>query len=119
MRYTVDRVILSRRRGDVEEDAENTFEGSKAERTQRKRRDVGWRYRPGTQVGAVPARDGQNQPSIATYASLRSPWISADSALSGFDFLISVLSVFLRVSASPRQNHVLSDFGFTASGAPR
>ena len=91
MMHAAKRVTLTRRRGDAEEDAENTFEASKAERTQRKRRDVGWRVRP------------------LAYASLRSPWISAVSAL---DFLDNVLRVFLRVSASPRQTDGLFGPGF-------
>ena len=118
MRYTVERVTVTRRRGDAEEDAENTFEGSKAERTQRKRREVGWRHRPCAQVvaGRSP-QSKQTQFSMVTYASLRSRRISADSALSGFDFLISVLRVFLRVSASPRQDHCRCGCGFAKLGA--
>jgi hypothetical protein len=40
---------------------------------------------------------------IVAHASLRSPRISADSALSGFAFLNGVLRVFLCASAPPRQ----------------
>jgi SAM-dependent methyltransferase len=113
MSGTAQRVILTRRRGDAEEDAENAFEKEKAERTQRKRRDVGWRHRPGTQLGAHAPECGQDGPSIVTNSSLRSPGISADSALGGFDLLLCVLRVFLRVSASPRQEYGLLGSGST------
>jgi hypothetical protein len=122
MSHTVERVILTRRRRDAEKKQE-----SQNLRTQRKGRDVGWRHRPCEQFGAYfglrqdlsahAPEGGQNRTSNVMYASLRSHWTSADSALSGFDFLISVLRVFLRVSASPRQARGLSDSGFAASGA--
>jgi hypothetical protein len=100
-------VHLTGRRGDAEKNAERSQTGQNL-RTQRKRRDVGWRHRSCAQVGAyfgvrqdLPALvpvDGQSQ-----HASLRSPWISADSGISSFDFLNGVLRVFLRASASPHQ----------------
>src|ERR1035441_9860028 len=52
-----------------------------------------------------------DQPSALASAPLRSRGISADSALSGLDFLNAVLRVFLRVSASPRQITFLALFG--------
>ena len=107
-------VYLTRRRGDAEEDAEKKLESQNL-RTRRKRRDVGWRHRPYTQVGvhvgerqdllARAPEDEQNQPSIVADASLRSTSISAVSAVSGFDCLNGVLRVFLRASASPRQTY--------------
>jgi hypothetical protein len=96
MSCTVERVTLTRRRGDAEKNAENAFESSKAERARRKRRDVGWRHRACTQA----------------QGSLRSPFISADSAIAGFDFLNCVL----RVSASPRQIYGLFGSGFSNLG---
>jgi hypothetical protein len=80
---------LTRRRGDAEEDAEKK-QAIHNLRPQRKRRDVGWRGRPCSHPDNSP-----NQPSGVAYASRRSPWTSADSVISGFDFL--------RVSVSPRQ----------------
>jgi hypothetical protein len=88
-------VDLTRRRGDAEEDSENELESQNL-RTQRKRRDFGSRHLPCPHVGAVGTH---SQPRTVTEAAARSPRISADSVISGFDFL----SVFLRVSASPRQ----------------
>ena len=99
-------VNLTRRRGDAEKNAEKEQESQNL-RTQRKRRDLGWRHQPLTQVGACFG--AQILPSTVTYASLRSPWISA---VSGLDFLDSVLRVFLRVSASPRQTDGLFGPGF-------
>ena len=43
-------------------------------------------------------------PSSATYVSLRSSRISAVSAVLGFDFRSRLLRLFLRASASPRQD---------------
>jgi hypothetical protein len=104
MRYTVERVILTRRRGDAEEDAEKNQTDQNL-RAQRKRRDVGWRHRPGTQVSAYfgVRQDLSARAQVDGHASLRSSRISADPAISGFELLICVLRVFLRVSASPRQ----------------
>jgi hypothetical protein len=120
-------VYLTRRRGDAEEEAESTQE-SQDLRTQRKRRDVGWRRRIWTHVGgyfevrpnlsAQAREDGQDQPSTAAYASLRSSWISAHSATPGFDFLNRLLRVFLRVSASPRQTYSRFYCGFALEAGP-
>src|ERR1035438_8063196 len=46
----------------------------------------------------------QAPPCASAGVSLRSPRISAVSALSGFDFLSRLLRLFLRASASPRQD---------------
>jgi len=126
MMYTVERVTLTRRRGDAEKNAEKSHAYQNLG-AQRKRRGLGWRHRPSTQFGgyfgvrqhlsAHAPEDGQNQPSTVTHASLRSPWISADSAISGFDSLNCVLRVFLRVSASPRQTYGLFGSGFSRLGA--
>jgi hypothetical protein len=97
-------VDLTRRRGDVEEDAEKK-PGIQNLRTQRKRSYVGWRRRPCSQIGAV---DTQSQSWIVTVVAVRSPRVSADSVISGFDFL--------RVSASPRQMDCPLSFGFTGTG---
>src|ERR1022692_2162561 len=54
-------------------------------------------------------RLGTEPDSEPRYGLMRSPETSADSALSGFDFLKSLLRVHLRASASPRQRHSLSE----------
>ena len=74
---------LTRRRGDAEEDAEKTTADQNL-RTRRKWRDVGWRHE---------------------HVSTNGKSISAVSAA-----LISVcfLRAFLRVSAPPRQNDILT-----------
>src|ERR1022692_2423597 len=80
-------VALTRRRA---EPARSTL------RTQRKRRDVAWRHRPRTQVGAYfgvrqdlsaqAPEDGQNRLRLGRMPRSEAPRISADSVLSGFDF---------------------------------
>jgi hypothetical protein len=84
-------VDLTRRRGDAEEDAEKK-QAIHNLRPQRKRRDVVWRRQPCSHVDAV---DRQSQSRMVTNTVVRRPRISADSVISGFDFL--------RVSVSPRQ----------------
>jgi hypothetical protein len=104
-------VDLTRRRGDAEKS-----EASQNLRKRRKRRDRGWRHQPCTQVGALYGV-WQDNAAQATYATLRSPWLSADSVISGFDFLNCVLRVFLRASASPRQRHGRLGSHFARFGA--
>ncbi len=93
MRETRADVDLTRRRGGAEKDAEKS-EPSQNLRKQRKRRDGGWRRESCTQVGARYGV-GQDNAALAPYATLRSPWLSADSVISGFDFLNCVPRVFL------------------------
>jgi hypothetical protein len=92
-------INLTRRRRDAEKKQE-----IQNLRTQRKRRDVGWRRRPCSQVGAA---DTQSQYRTVTDIAVRRPGISADSVISGFDFL--------RVSAPPRQMDCPLPFGFTGT----
>ena len=108
-------VDLTRRRGDAEKDAEKG-EANQNLRKQRKRRDRGWRHQPCTQVGADYAV-WLDISAHVTYASLRSPWLSADSVVSGFDLPNRVLRVFLRASASPRQRHSRLNSDFARLGA--
>ena len=90
-------VGLTRRPGDAEEKQE-----IQNLRPQRKRRDVGWRYRLCSPVEAV---DTQSQDRIVTDTALRMPRISADSVISGFDFL----------RASPRLIDCPLSFGLTGT----
>jgi hypothetical protein len=115
MRETRADVDLTRRRGDAEKDAEKR-EASQNLRNRRKRRDRGWRHLLCIRVGAYYG-GWQDISAHVTYASLRSPWLSADSVVSGFDFLNSVLRIFLRASASPRQRHSRLGSDFARLGA--
>src|ERR1022692_2638887 len=56
-------------------------------------------------LGTEPDSEPQSSAISTRYGPLRSAEISADSALSGLDFLKGTLRVCLRVSASPRQRH--------------
>jgi hypothetical protein len=98
-------VHLTRRRGDAEEDAENSQAGQNL-RTRRKRRDVGWRHRNYAHAGAYfGVRLG-----LSARAFRRRRWISAVSAVLGLDSL--------RVSASPRREYGRSGSGIAQEARP-
>ena len=102
-------VHLTRRRGDAEEDAENSQAGQNL-RTRRKRRDVGWRHRNYAHAGAYfGVRLG-----LSAHASRRRRLISAVSAVLGLDSLYCVL----RVSASPRREYGRSGSGIAQEARP-
>src|ERR1035438_4344594 len=58
---------------------------------------------PRSPGGGASGERGGTKSELRSDASVRSPRVSADSALSGFAFHNGVLRVFLRASASPRQ----------------
>jgi hypothetical protein len=56
-----------------------------------------------SEPGSSPTTRARSLSATVRHPSLRSSKISADSALSGFDFPNPALRLFLRASASPRQ----------------
>jgi hypothetical protein len=108
-------VDLTRRRGVAEIGAEKS-QTSQNLRKRRQRRDWGWRHQPCVEDGGHYGV-WQDDAAQATYATLRSPWLSAGSVISGFDFLNGVLRVFLRDSASPRQRRSRLGSDFVRIGA--
>src|ERR1017187_4624348 len=118
-------VDLTRRRGDAEEDAKKK-QKSQDLRSQRQRSQWAWRQRgrvlrsaPTPGSNSCGTRRNADQPSTLACASLRSQVISADFAsnrhlpclvLPGYG---TVARVFLRGSASPRQEHT-----FPLGGCP-
>src|ERR1035441_9858054 len=81
-------------------DAETRRRGEQRGEEAKARGGSGFTRSPG---GGASGERGGTKSELRSDASVRSPRVSADSALSGFTFHNGVLRVFLRASASPRQ----------------